>query len=91
MSGVIYNDMIAYRRRPVGLFYGSDRMVSMVWDTIETHPRVERRRSAGGGLGGPVVRPTALADHEPKSTTVAPEPGRVGAEPAQHVLASFSL
>jgi spermidine synthase len=38
MSGVIYNDMIAYRRRPDGLFYGSDRMVSMVWDAIENPP-----------------------------------------------------
>jgi hypothetical protein len=30
--------MIAYRRRPDGLFYGSDRMVSMVWDAIENPP-----------------------------------------------------
>ncbi len=38
MSGVIYNDMLAYRRRPDGLFQGSERMVSLVWDTIENPP-----------------------------------------------------
>jgi spermidine synthase len=38
MSGTIYNNLVAYRRRPDGLFTGSDRMVSMVWDAVENPP-----------------------------------------------------
>lgn len=35
MSGTIYNNLVAYRRRPDGLFRGSERSVQMVWDAIE--------------------------------------------------------
>ncbi len=38
MSGTIYNNMLAYRRRPDGLFSGSGPMMAMLWEAMENPP-----------------------------------------------------
>jgi spermidine synthase len=38
MSGTIYNNMLGYRRRPENLFYGSEPLLAMLWETIQNPP-----------------------------------------------------
>jgi spermidine synthase len=38
MSGTIFNNMIAYRRQPDGLFYGSEEMLGRLRETIQNPP-----------------------------------------------------
>jgi spermidine synthase len=38
MSGTIYNNMLGYRRRPDGLFFGSEPLLAMLWETIQNPP-----------------------------------------------------
>jgi spermidine synthase len=37
-SGSIYNNMLAYRRQPDGLFFGSEANKAMLWDVIQNPP-----------------------------------------------------
>jgi spermidine synthase len=37
-SGTIYNNMLAYRRQPVGLFYGSPESLAALYNVIENPP-----------------------------------------------------
>ena len=37
-SGTIYNNMVAYRRPPVGLFFGTEPLKAMLWETIQNPP-----------------------------------------------------
>jgi len=92
MSGVIYNDMDRVPAPAGRMFYGSDRMVSMVWDTIENPPRVERRRISGWRPRRSSSRPHRPGESmKPKSTRWRRSLAVSALKPARTVLASFSL
>ena len=37
-SGTIYNNMVAYRRQPDDLFFGSEPLKAKLWEVIQNPP-----------------------------------------------------